>query len=140
MASLACCRTLYIRPISRLSPTLTRTLAISPSSATPENTNSNSNTSPTSTHFKITLTRSGISLGKKVQRTLLALGFHRRFQTVYFPHSPEVAGKILKVKELVKVENVGEDMVMSDKEQREARKASRGYTVVGTRKGSFMGV
>jgi len=51
-----------------------------------------------------------------------------------------VAGKILKVKELVKVENVGEDMVMSDKEQREARKASRGYTVVGTRKGSFMGV
>ena len=59
---------------------------------------------------------------------------------MYFPHSPEVAGKILKVKELVKVENVGEDMVMSDKEQRQARKASRGYTVVGTRKGSFMGV
>jgi len=59
---------------------------------------------------------------------------------VYFPHSPEVAGKILRVKELVKVENVSEDMVMSDGEQREARKARRGYRVVGTRKGSFMGV
>ena len=44
------------------------------------------------------------------------------------------------MKELVRVENVSEDMVMSDKEQREARKASRGYKVVGTRKGRFMGV
>jgi len=59
---------------------------------------------------------------------------------VYFPHSPEVAGKILRVKELVKVENVSEDMVMSDREQREARKANRGYKIVGTKKGSFTGV
>ncbi len=41
-------------------------------------------------------------------------------------YSPEVAGKILRVKELVKV---SEDMVMSDREQREA---SRGYRVVET--------
>jgi large subunit ribosomal protein L30 len=87
-----------------------------------------------------TLTRSGISLSKKVQRTLLALGFHKRFQTVYFPHSPEVAGKILRIKELVHVENVSQDMVMTKKQQRQARKAIRGYKIVGSRRGSFIGV
>src|SRR6266511_3609557 len=128
MASLS-----YIRPISRLNSRFTRTLATAPWSSlpTPEGGINSNTSSPFGyfTHFKITLTRSGISLGKKVQGTLLALGFHRRFQTVYFPHSPEVAGKILRVKELVKVENVSEDMVRSDREQREARKANRGYKI-----------
>src|SRR5688572_9148404 len=57
------------------------------------------------THFKITLRRSAISLGDKIKATIESLGIHRRFQTVYFPHSPEVAGKILRLKELVEVEN-----------------------------------
>jgi ribosomal protein L30 len=99
-----------------------------------------SSQSPPPTHFKITLTRSAISLGKKVQRTLLALGFHRRFQTVFFPHSPEVAGKILRVKELVRVENVSQEMVMTKQQQRHARKADRGYKILGSRQGAFMDV
>src|SRR5579863_2302220 len=44
------------------------------------------------THFCITLRRSGISLGKRIQGTLSALGLRRRMQTVYHPHTPEAAG------------------------------------------------
>jgi hypothetical protein len=51
-------------------------------------------------------------------------------QTVYQRHSPECAGKILKVKELVHVENVPASAVRTAAEQRQARKASRGYRVV----------
>lgn len=93
---------------------------------------------PPNTHFKITLRRSAISLGDKIKGTLLALGIHRRFQTVYFPHSPEVAGKILRVKELVEVENVPTHAVMTSWQQRQARKATRGYKVVGTRRDKFL--
>jgi len=52
-------------------------------------------------------------------------------QTVFHRHSPECAGKILAVKELVKVENVPEQAVMTKTEQRRARKSSRGFAVVG---------
>lgn len=95
---------------------------------------------PPNTHYKITLRRSAISLGDKIKGTLLALGIHRRFQTVYFPHSPEVAGKILRVKELVEVENVPTHAVMTSTQQRQARKATRGYKVVGTRRDKFLNV
>ena len=95
---------------------------------------------PQNTHYKITLRRSAISLGDKIKGTLLALGIHRRFQTVYFPHSPEVAGKILRVKELVEVENVPTHAVMTSTQQRQARKATRGYKVVRTRRDKFLNV
>ncbi|KIJ14392.1 hypothetical protein PAXINDRAFT_116069 [Paxillus involutus ATCC 200175] len=58
------------------------------------------------THFRITLRRSAIALGERKKETLTALGLHRRMQTVYHAHTSEAAGKILKVKELVEVENV----------------------------------
>jgi ribosomal protein L30/L7E len=58
------------------------------------------------THSRIALRRSGISLGKRVQGTLSALGLRRRMQTVYHPHTPEAAGMILAVKELVEMQNV----------------------------------
>ncbi|KAF7377386.1 54S ribosomal protein L33, mitochondrial [Mycena sanguinolenta] len=58
------------------------------------------------THFKITLRRSAISLGDKKKGTLAALGLHRRNQTVFHPHKPDIAGKILAVKELLEVRNV----------------------------------
>jgi hypothetical protein len=61
-------------------------------------------------------------------------------QTVYHPHCPEVAGKILLVKELVEVENVPTDMVRTKQEMRKERMASRGYKVVGSRRDRFMGV
>ncbi|KAF9525799.1 hypothetical protein CPB83DRAFT_858905 [Crepidotus variabilis] len=92
------------------------------------------------THFKITLRRSGISMGKKIQGTLLALGFHRRHQTVYHPHSPEIAGKILRVKELVEVENVPTQLALTKQQQRQARKAPSGFEVVGLRRDNFMNV
>ncbi|KAG6842407.1 hypothetical protein C0991_007537 [Blastosporella zonata] len=92
------------------------------------------------THYKITLRRSAISLGDKIKGTLLALGFHRRMQTVYHRHCPEAAGKILRVKELVEVHNVPQSQVKTASEQRLERKAPRGYKVVGSRKTAFMGV
>ena len=93
---------------------------------------------PENTHFKITLRRSAISLGDRIKGTLVSLGIHRRHQTVYHRHSPEVAGKILKVKELVEVENVPEDKVRTNSQQRLDRKAPRGYKVVGSRQDRFM--
>ncbi|KAF9475436.1 hypothetical protein BDN70DRAFT_883691 [Pholiota conissans] len=139
----------YLRPISRLSALQTRALTTSSSSSsatstpplnTPISSEPTLQSPPPLTHFKITLRRSAISLGDKIKGTLLALGFHRRHQTVYHPHGPEVAGKILRVKELVEVENVPTHMVMTAGQQRQARKAPRGYKVVGTRRGAFMGV
>jgi hypothetical protein len=51
-------------------------------------------------------------------------------QTVYHPFSPDIAGKILQVKELVEVRNVIEDDVRTPEEARRERKAVRGYEVV----------
>lgn len=100
----------------------------------PEPQNSTTSLNPTSsspnTHYKITLMRSPISLGDRIKGTLVSLGIHRRMQTVYHPHSPEFAGKILAVKELVKVENVPAAAVRTKTEQRRERKASRGFVVV----------
>jgi large subunit ribosomal protein L30 len=58
------------------------------------------------------------------------IGIHRRMQTVYMPHSGVAAGKILRVKELVEVQNVRTDEVRTKKQQREERKAPRGYVVM----------
>ncbi|KAF8193349.1 hypothetical protein BJ912DRAFT_960805 [Pholiota molesta] len=138
-----------LRPISRFSNVHARTLTTAPEASTSSSSSAPApptaaaeptlHTPPPLTHFKITLRRSGISMGDKIKGTLLALGFHRRHQTVYHPHGPEVAGKILRVKELVEVENVPTHMVMTAGQQRQARKAPRGYKVVGTRRGAFMG-
>ena len=49
---------------------------------------------------------------------------------MFMPHSGVAAGKILRVKELVEVENVRTDQVRTKKQQREDRKAPRGYVVV----------
>ncbi|TFK21465.1 hypothetical protein FA15DRAFT_672529 [Coprinopsis marcescibilis] len=92
------------------------------------------------THFKVTLKRSAISLGDKKKGTLLALGFHRRFQTVYHRHTPEAAGKILAVKELVEVENVPDHLVKTKQQMRQDRKALRGYKVVSNRTDSFLNI
>ena len=93
---------------------------------------------PPTTHFKITLRRSAIALGEKKQGTLKALGLHRRMQTVYHRHSPETAGKILRVKELLEVENVPEELVRTKQQQRQERKADRGYAVIGEKRSSFL--
>ena len=97
-----------------------------------------STTQSITTHFKITLRRSAISMGEKKQGTLKSLGLHRRMQTVYHRHSPEVAGKILHVKELLEVENVPQQLVQTKQEQRQERKAERGYKVVGEKRTTFL--
>ncbi|KAJ7650880.1 hypothetical protein FB45DRAFT_889015, partial [Roridomyces roridus] len=93
-----------------------------------------------SSHFKITLRRSAISLGDKKQGTLAALGLHRRNQTVFHAHKPDIAGKILAVKELLEVHNVSADDVRTKYEQRVERRAPKGYEVVGSRMGSLPGL
>ncbi|KIM39186.1 hypothetical protein M413DRAFT_447149 [Hebeloma cylindrosporum] len=148
--ALALSRRAVLRPMSHFNGLRTLTTSTPPSSSssstsTPESPGPDSSTAellhpPRNTHYKITLRRSAISLGDKIKGTLLALGIHRRFQTVYFPHSPEVAGKILRVKELVEVENVPTHAVMTSTQQRQARKAIRGYKVVGTRRNKFLNI
>lgn len=120
MASL-CLRPHILKNAPRLHPSV-RMLATKPPAATNE----------PATHYRITLRRSAISLPKHIKATLVSLGIHRRMQTVYHEHSPINAGKILLVKELVEVENVPASAVRSKTEQRQERKAPRGYQVVGS--------
>jgi hypothetical protein len=51
-------------------------------------------------------------------------------QTVYHRFSPDIAGKILQVKELVEVRNVTASEVRTPEEARKERKAVRGYEVI----------
>jgi large subunit ribosomal protein L30 len=53
--------------------------------------------------FKITLIRSGIGMTKKQNGVLAALGLRKRMSIVYHAVTPDIAGKIMKVKELVTV-------------------------------------
>ncbi|KAK4202568.1 hypothetical protein QBC40DRAFT_321404 [Triangularia verruculosa] len=57
-------------------------------------------------YFRITLHRSAIGLPARTRGVLAALGLHKRSQTVYHPVEAQFAGMIMKVKELVKVEEV----------------------------------
>ncbi|KAI0709847.1 hypothetical protein C8Q76DRAFT_653748 [Earliella scabrosa] len=101
--------------------------------ATTPATSPSSSSSEPLTHFRITLRRSAISLPQNIKDTLTALGIHRRLQTVYHRHTPDIAGKILTVKELVAVENVPASAVRTKWEQRQERKAPRGYSVTGSK-------
>ncbi|KDQ59127.1 hypothetical protein JAAARDRAFT_33858 [Jaapia argillacea MUCL 33604] len=83
----------------------------------------------TPTHYRVTLRRSPISLGDSIKATVATLGLTRRMQTVYHPISPECAGKILKIKELVEVANVPASEVKSQEEQRRERRPTRGFSV-----------
>ncbi|KAK7518537.1 mitochondrial 54S ribosomal protein uL30m [Phyllosticta citriasiana] len=78
-------------------------------------------------YFKITLLRSAIALPSKVQGTLAALGLRKRMSTVYHPVTQSVAGKIMRVKELVDVLEV--DKPLSKAEQRALRKPDPGYFI-----------
>jgi large subunit ribosomal protein L30 len=118
------------------SRTVAALLASPPTPQLPLSSSSSSSTASGEphTHFRITLRRSGISLGKRVQGTLAALGLRRRMQTVYHSHTPEAAGMILAVKELVEVQNVPASAVRTAGQQRKERKAQRGFVVVGSKR------
>ncbi|KAH8778426.1 hypothetical protein F5883DRAFT_356822, partial [Diaporthe sp. PMI_573] len=78
-------------------------------------------------YFRITLHRSAIGLPERTRGVLAALGLHRRCQTVFHPTEPQFAGMIMKVKELVRVEEVGRRL--SAAELRAERTPDRGFWV-----------
>lgn len=79
--------------------------------------------------FKVTLHRSAIGLPKRTQGVLAALGLRKRSQVVFHPVSAQFAGMIMKVKELVRVEEV--DKAMTRKELTASRRPERGFEFLG---------
>ena len=71
--------------------------------------------------------RSAIGLPTKTTGVLKALGLRKRMRTVYHPVTPDVAGQIFAVKELVDVQEV--DQKLSKDEMRELRKPEAGFYV-----------
>lgn len=76
-------------------------------------------------YFRITLQRSAIGLPTRTRGVLAALGLHRRCQTVFHPVEPQFAGMVMKVKELVRVDEV--DRPLSAAEIKASRTPDRGF-------------
>ncbi|ORX44580.1 hypothetical protein DM01DRAFT_1312346 [Hesseltinella vesiculosa] len=85
-------------------------------------------TSSASKYYKITLRRSPIGLSKDHRASAQTLGLFKLHQTSYQPANASTAGTILKLKELLQVENVDS---IPTKEQLQANKPDRGYQVIG---------
>lgn len=81
-------------------------------------------------YFRITLLRSAIGLPRRSTDVLKALGLKKRMGTVFHPVSQSVAGQIMKVKELVDVQEV--DRSMTKQEVWLERKPDPGYYVEKT--------
>ncbi|EJP62732.1 hypothetical protein ACQRIT_000338 [Beauveria bassiana] len=78
-------------------------------------------------YFRVTLQRSAIGLPERTRGVLAALGLRRRTQTVFHPAEPQFAGMIFKVKELVRVAEVGEPL--SKRQVRAERTPDAGFYV-----------
>jgi large subunit ribosomal protein L30 len=78
-------------------------------------------------YFRITLLRSAIGLPKKTRGVLLALGLRKRMATSFVPVSSDTAGQIMKVKELVDVQEVGEEKTRA--QVKAERKPDAGFYV-----------
>ncbi|CAM1504020.1 Fc.00g016110.m01.CDS01 [Cosmosporella sp. VM-42] len=78
-------------------------------------------------YFRITLHRSAIGLPERTRGVLAALGLRRRMQTVFHPVHPQFAGMILKVKELVRVQEV--DKPLSKQQVKAERTPDKGYFI-----------
>ncbi|KAF2470596.1 uncharacterized protein BDR25DRAFT_303668 [Lindgomyces ingoldianus] len=78
-------------------------------------------------YFRITLLRSSIGLPLKTSQTLSALGLKKRMATVYHPVTPDVAGQIMRVKELVDVSEVAAPKTKA--QMKAARRPDPGYYV-----------
>ncbi|KAK2748840.1 39S ribosomal protein L33, mitochondrial [Onygenales sp. PD_40] len=79
------------------------------------------------TYFRITLIRSAIGLPKRSTGVLMALGLKKRMATVFYPVTPDVAGQIMKVKELVSVREV--ERPLTKQQVHLERKPDPGYYV-----------
>ncbi|KAG5921141.1 hypothetical protein E4U42_005961 [Claviceps africana] len=78
-------------------------------------------------YFRITLQRSAIGLPLRTRGVLAALGLRKRMQTVFRPVEPQFAGMIMKVKELVRVEEV--ERRLGREEVRAERKPDCGFYI-----------
>ena len=78
-------------------------------------------------YFRVTLLRSGIGLPRRTRGVLHALGLKKRSQTVFHEVTPDIAGQIFKVKELVSVVEV--DQALTRKEVKAERTPDPGYYV-----------
>ncbi|PYH45223.1 mitochondrial 54S ribosomal protein uL30m [Aspergillus saccharolyticus JOP 1030-1] len=81
-------------------------------------------------YFRITLVRSAIGLPRRTTDVLKALGLKKRMATVFHAVSPSVAGQIMKVKELVEVQEV--DKRLTKQEVHLERKPDPGYYIEKT--------
>ncbi|KAI8342060.1 hypothetical protein BC941DRAFT_415260 [Chlamydoabsidia padenii] len=89
-----------------------------------------STTTAAANYYKITLKRSTIGLSKDYKAAAHTLGLYRLHQTSYQPVNASTAGSILKLKELVKVENVNS---IPTRQDLLAAKPARGYQVIGSK-------
>ncbi|KAL1849218.1 39S ribosomal protein L33, mitochondrial [Paecilomyces lecythidis] len=78
-------------------------------------------------YFRITLMRSAIGLPTRTTGVLKALGLKKRMATVFHPVTQDVAGQIMKVKELVDVKEV--DRPLTKQEVHLERKPDPGYYI-----------
>lgn len=78
-------------------------------------------------YFKITLIRSGIGMTARQNGVLKALGLRKRMRTVYHKVSPDTAGMIMKVKELLAVSEV--DTPLTQAEIHKKRQPPKGFYV-----------
>ncbi|ODV78464.1 uncharacterized protein CANTADRAFT_52993 [Suhomyces tanzawaensis NRRL Y-17324] len=78
--------------------------------------------------YKITQIRSTIGMPPLTRKNMQALGLKKRFQIVYQSISPSTAHRIAAVKELVKVELVGEPK--SVQQLADERKYKPGFEII----------
>lgn len=78
-------------------------------------------------YFRITLIRSAIGLPKATRGVLDALGLKKRMATTFQPVTRDIAGQIMKVKELVAVSEVEERM--NRKQMHAARQPDPGFWI-----------
>ncbi|KAJ1917895.1 39S ribosomal protein L33, mitochondrial [Mycoemilia scoparia] len=86
-------------------------------------TNTTTTTTDKKKLWKITLMRSTIGLPPKTRKNVKALGLYSRGMVIYRPICNELAGIILKIKELVKLELVDERLPIKNP-------APKGYEVI----------
>ncbi|KAK9374421.1 mitochondrial 54S ribosomal protein uL30m [Lipomyces chichibuensis] len=79
-------------------------------------------------YFRVQLHRSAIGLNKKTNEILRTLGLRKRGSVVYHNITAPTAGKILAVKELVRVRLV--DKKLTKQEHNLTMKSNPGYYVI----------
>ncbi|WVN90252.1 uncharacterized protein L203_105488 [Cryptococcus depauperatus CBS 7841] len=89
------------------------------------------------THHLVTLTRSTIGLPSSVRDAARTLGLRKRYKPVLRPFGEVTAGRILKIKELVRVTNVTKE---EGKLLCKRRKQGSGVEVAGRQWGGGKGL